>query len=161
MRQGLLVVNWAIILAIVRGAGLAVCLLSFLSACAATQSADEQELAMTMKEHGNDTPVASPIAAYEPARPVSGKAVAYTTVDGKEIQGWLSRPDNATGDLPALIVIHEWWGLNDEVRAMADRIAAEGYVVLAVDLFGGSSARSPADARTLMVNVIENPDLAN
>ena len=62
--------------------------------------------------------------------------------------------------LPGVIVIHEWWGLNDGVRAMADRIAAEGYVVLAVDLFAGRSTNSPADARAMMVTVVENPALA-
>ncbi len=138
MRQGLL--------AIIQGAGLAVCLAMLLSACADTQSADEQELEMTMKEHGDDMPVASPMAAYAPARPVSGAAVAYTTVDGQEIEGWLARPDNAADDLPAVIVIHEWWGLNDNVRRAAERLAGEGYVTLAVDLHRGNTAETPKDA---------------
>jgi carboxymethylenebutenolidase len=63
--------------------------------------------------------------------------------------------------LPAIIVVHEWWGLNDGVRAMADRIAAQGYIVLAVDLYGGKTAMSPTDARELMLSVVENPDSAN
>jgi len=142
MRQGQIAIIWAII----RGAGLAVCLVGFLSACTATQSADEQELAMTMKEHGNDMPVASPMTAYAPAQPVSGAAVAYTTVDGQDIQGWLARPDNAADDVPALIVIHEWWGLNDNVRRAAERLAGEGYVTLAVDLHRGNTADTPKDA---------------
>jgi carboxymethylenebutenolidase len=134
-----------------------------LAGCTAAQSSDEQELEMTMKEHGNDTPVASPMVAYTPAQPVSGKAVAYTTADGQEIQGWLARPDNATGDLPAMIVIHEWWGLNDNIRRVAERIAGEGYVALAVDLHKGNTADTPKDAmlmgRTLSQN--EAPALAN
>jgi len=146
MRQGQIAIIWAIIRTIIRDAGLAVCMVGALTACTATQSADEQELAMTMKEHGNDTPVASPMATNEPVQPVSGAAVAYTTVDGKEIQGWLARPDNAAGDLPALIVIHEWWGLNDNVRRAAERLAGEGYVTLAVDLHRGNTAETPKDA---------------
>jgi carboxymethylenebutenolidase len=103
------------------------------------------------------------MAAYTPVLPVSGMAVAYTTVDGQEIQGWLSRPDNAADNLPALIVIHEWWGLNDNVRRAAERLAGEGYVTLAVDLHMGNTADTPKDAmqmgRTLSQN--EAPALAN
>jgi carboxymethylenebutenolidase len=152
MRQHLTAIN--------RSAGLALCLVSILSASAATPSADDQELAMTMKEHGNDTPVASPMAAYAPARPVSGAAVAYTTVDGKEIRGWLARPDNAAGDLPALIVIHEWWGLNDNIRRAAERLAGEGYVTLAVDLHRGNTADTPKDAMQMGRVLSQNNEVA-
>jgi len=60
--------------------------------------------------------------------------------------------------LPAVIMIHEWWGLNDNIRAMADRLAAEGYIVLAVDLFGGEAATTPGAARQLMMHAVENSD---
>ncbi|MGI9307792.1 MAG: dienelactone hydrolase family protein [Gammaproteobacteria bacterium] len=135
----------------------------FLTGCASTQSADEQELEATMKEHGNETPVASPMAAYEPAQPVSGKAVVYHTADGQEIQGWLSRPDNASGELPALIVIHEWWGLNDNLRRASERLAGEGYVTLAIDLHRGQTADIPKDAMKMGRVLGENkePALAN
>lgn len=137
--------------------GLAVAFAGSISA----KTADEQELEATMKEHGNDSPVASPMTSYAPAQPVSGAAVVYHTVDGQEIEGWLARPDNATGNLPALIVIHEWWGLNDNIRSTADRLAGEGYIVFAVDLFSGGVASSPAEARELMVQVVEDPEAAN
>lgn len=117
-----------------------------LAGCASPQTADEQELAATLKEHGNELPVASPMTSYEPAQPVSGEKVVYHTVDGQAIEGWLSRPDNATGDLPALIIIHEWWGLNDNVRRAGERLAGEGYVTLAVDLHRGKTAATPKDA---------------
>jgi len=121
-------------------------LIAGLLGCASAPSADEQELAATMKEHGNETPIASPMIAYEPAQPVSGEAVVYHTVDGQSVEGWLSRPDNATGDLPAIIVIHEWWGLNDNVRRAAERLAGEGYITLAVDLHRGKVAATPKEA---------------
>jgi len=126
--------------------GLALGLAILLAGCASAPTADEQELAATLKEHGNEMPVASPMTSYEPAQPVSGATVVYHTVDGQQIEGWLSRPDNATGDLPALIVIHEWWGLNDNLRRAAERLAGEGYVTLAVDLHRGDTAATPKEA---------------
>ena len=100
-------------------------------------------------------------AKKAPQRPVVAETLPYAEVDEELVYGHFVFPADMVDPLPGVIVIHEWWGLNDEVRAVADRIAAEGYVVLAVDLFGGSSTQSPADARQLMVNVVENPDLAN
>jgi carboxymethylenebutenolidase len=152
MRQGFI--------AVIQGVGLAVFLSVSLAVGAATPTADDQELEMTMKEHGNDTPVASPMAAYEPVQPVSGAAVAYTTVGGQEIQGWLARPDNAAGELPALIVIHEWWGLNDNVRRAAERLAGEGYVTLAVDLHRGNTADTPKAAMKMGRALSEDKDTA-
>ncbi len=106
-----------------------------------------------------ESAVAPPETA--PQRPVVAETLPYAEVDDELVYGHFVFPADMVDPLPGVIVIHEWWGLNDEVRAMADRIAAEGYVVLAVDLFGGSSTRSPADARQLTVNVVENPELAN
>lgn len=63
---------------------------------------------------------------------------------GKEtVAGYLSLPKGA-GRHPALIVIHEWWGLNDWTRQKADKFAADGYVALAVDLYRGKSAGTDA-----------------
>jgi len=96
-----------------------------------------------------------------PQRPIVAEKLPYAEVDEELVYGHFVFPADMVDPLPGIIVIHEWWGLNDEVRAMADRIAAEGYVVLAVDLFGGQNAQSPVDARNLMINVVEHPDLAN
>lgn len=61
------------------------------------------------------------------------------------------------------MVIHEWWGLNDNVRAMARRLAAEGYSVLAVDLYDGQVADTPEGARRLMQGALadEGDAIAN
>jgi carboxymethylenebutenolidase len=69
-------------------------------------------------------------------------------------------PADAAEPLPGLIVIHEWWGLNDNIKAMTRRLAGEGYVALAVDLYGGSTADTPDKAQALMTAVVRDPDAA-
>jgi len=49
-----------------------------------------------------------------------------------------------------VVVIHEWWGLNDHIRHWADRLAEAGYAALAVDLYGGAVAKEPEEAMKLM-----------
>ncbi len=69
---------------------------------------------------------------------------------GKEtVSGFLALPDKP-GQYPALVVIHEWWGLNDWVKEQTEKLAAQGYVALAVDLYRGKSASDPSEAHELM-----------
>jgi carboxymethylenebutenolidase len=107
-------------------------------------------------EHTGDTPVATTQTSLEPARPVSGATVVYATVDGTPVEGYMARPAEGKGPWPGIIVIHEWWGLNDNIRAMARRLAGEGYVALAVDLYCGKSAETAEQARALMQASLEN-----
>ena len=116
--------------------------------------------AMT-REHANDKPTPSEGAAVAPIRAVNGLEIPYTELNDELVYGYFSAPEDMFEPLPAVIMIHEWWGLNDNVKAMADRLAAEGYIVLAVDLYGGAVASSPAEARDLMTMVIEDPDPAS
>jgi carboxymethylenebutenolidase len=62
--------------------------------------------------------------------------------------------------LPAVVMIHEWWGLNDNIKEMADELAGEGYVVLAADLYNGEVATDPNRATELSSSVRENPQQA-
>ena len=113
------------------------------------------------REHADDTTERSPGAAIAPRRPViSDPKLPYAEVNDELVYGYLSVPADVFEPLPALIVIHEWWGLNDNVRAMADRLAAEGYMVLAVDMYTGQTAETPENARKLMLNIVENPEAA-
>jgi carboxymethylenebutenolidase len=120
----------------------------------------QAELEITAETHGNDVPIATPVASTPPEQAVITSRIAYGEVDNKNIHGYLSVPANATGSLPALIVIHEWWGLNDNIKATSERLAAEGYVTLAVDLYGEKVAQDPQEAMALMQNLTENSDLA-
>lgn len=109
------------------------------------------------REHAEDVGEPSAAAGIEPERAVVAETLPYAEVDDQLFYGHFVFPSDMVDPLPALIVIHEWWGLNDGVRAMADRLAAAGYIVLAVDLFGGRVAGNPPEARKLMMEVLENP----
>jgi carboxymethylenebutenolidase len=80
--------------------------------------------------------------------------------------GYLVYPANATTGisgkkLPAVIMIHEWWGLNDNIKTMANTLAKQtGYVVLAVDFFKGQSTKDSKQAMQLVGGVTANPQEA-
>ncbi|MDH3351234.1 MAG: dienelactone hydrolase family protein [Gammaproteobacteria bacterium] len=115
--------------------------------------------AMT-REHAGDTAEPSDAAKIAPRRPVVSERLPYAEVKDELVYGHFVFPADMIEPLPAIVVIHEWWGLNDNIRAMADRLAGEGFIVLAVDLFGGKTATSAGVARQYMSNVVENPDSA-
>jgi carboxymethylenebutenolidase len=100
-------------------------------------------------------------ADIAPARPVVSQTMAYAELKNELVYGYFTVPADMFEPLPAVIMIHEWWGLNDHVRATADRLAGEGFIVLAVDLFGGKVASSPGEARVLMIEAIEDPESMN
>src|SRR5580700_9094835 len=77
-----------------------------------------------------------------------GKAVSYKSGD-ETVQAVLYTPAGK-GPFPAVIVIHEWWGLNDWVKDQAAKLAGEGYVALAVDLYRGKVATTRDQAHELM-----------
>jgi carboxymethylenebutenolidase len=62
--------------------------------------------------------------------------VSYSDSDGTELFGDLAQPEGE-GPYPAVLLIHEWWGLNEGITILADALAAEGYVVLAPDAYRG------------------------
>jgi carboxymethylenebutenolidase len=80
-----------------------------------------------------------------------------TTVDGTP--GYLARPAD-DGTYPAVVVIHEWWGLNENIEHMAEILAGHGYVVFAVDLYGGAVATNSSRAAELSGQVRANPEEA-
>ncbi len=133
-----------------------------LSACdMGSQDASRQNVDAMSREHAGDVGTPSDGAGIPPERAVVAETLPYAEVNDELVYGYFVFPADMVEPLPALLVLHEWWGLNDGIRAMADRLAAEGYIVLAVDLFGGESAISPSDARALMLSVVEDPKSAN
>jgi carboxymethylenebutenolidase len=110
------------------------------------------------QEHAKDQPTASPAAQAGAAAPIKSQTVHYATVNGREISGYLAYPAAAEGGLPAVLVFHEWWGLNDNIKSMADQLAGQGYVALAADLYGGQVAAQPEAARSLMEQALKDRD---
>lgn len=134
-------------------------LLLMLTAVAVADDAADRDYALRMAQaHASDEPVSNEASETQPAHPVKGTTVHYATINGNTVEGYLARPEGAEGPLPGVIVIQEWWGLNDNIRAMADRIAGEGYAALAVDLYNGQVAADAQGARALMQEAMANPD---
>lgn len=114
----------------------------------AAQQSNEEYVSRMEKEHAADEPVANPASLTGPEVEVVVQEGAYAEVDGKSIVGYMAHPE---GEVPTagLIVIHEWWGLNDNVKAMARRLAGAGYLALAVDLYEGEVAEDREAASRL------------
>jgi carboxymethylenebutenolidase len=83
-----------------------------------------------------------------------GKSVSYKSGD-ETVQAVLYTPAGK-GPFPAIIVIHEWWGLNDWVKDQASKLADQGYVALAIDLYRGKVATTPEMAHEIMRGVPED-----
>jgi len=74
--------------------------------------------------------------------------------------GYLAEPIQGSG-FPGVILIHEWWGLNDNIKSMARALASHGYIVLAVDLYAGQVATTPDGARQLLLSFNEQKAMEN
>jgi len=108
------------------------------------------DAASMAKAHQHDSPVPTEMGQVPPASEVPGSEVAYATIAGQRVHGYLARPAASGGPWPGLILIHEWWGLNDNIRGAARRLGAQGYMVLAVDLYGGRQTTVPDEAQKMM-----------
>lgn len=154
--------------------------LVLLSACRSNHPSET-----SMPAEPRSTPAAVPAAASEGAKPsprpaekIAGglteaefkalhAAPGGSTVPLKgfdvEVGGqkaYLSLPAGAKAPMPGVVVIHEWWGLNDHVKHWADRLAAEGYAALAVDLYEGTIATTTDEAMAAIQKVDDAKALA-
>ncbi len=98
--------------------------------------------------------VSAPVWAEVHGREVSYQAGQTT------LKGWLAVDDAVKGKRPAVLVVHEWWGHNDYARKRARMLAEQGYVALAVDMYGdGKQAQHPTDAGKFAGEVAKNRPL--
>jgi len=122
-------------------------LIIFISGC------QTQEDVLLIDEHAENEDEILIIA--EPDESLNGEWVEY----GDNYKGYFVRPLE-TGKYSGVIMIHEWWGLNQNIKNMAHDVAKEGFIVLAVDLFGGQVAESAEDARKYSTEVRNDMDKA-
>lgn len=78
-----------------------------------------------------------------------GTMVSFKRPDGQDVQGYLAEPAKPQG-APGVVVIQEWWGLNEQIRGVAGRLASAGYVALVPDLYRGQSTVEAEEAHHLM-----------
>ncbi|HEY5900500.1 MAG TPA: dienelactone hydrolase family protein [Burkholderiales bacterium] len=78
-----------------------------------------------------------------------GNMVSFKRPDGKSVNGYLAEPA-AGSKAPAMVVIQEWWGLNDQIKGVADKLAKAGYRALVPDLYRGKVALEANEAQHLM-----------
>ena len=78
-----------------------------------------------------------------------GSMVNFQRPDGQTVSGYLAEPAKGVGG-PAIVVIQEWWGLNAQIRGVADRLATVGYQALVPDLYRGKSTVEAEEAHHLM-----------
>ncbi len=88
------------------------------------------------------------------------QTVSYRVGD-TEMVSFLTWDDSIAGPRPGVLVVHEWWGLNDYARQRARMLAEAGYTALAVDMYGGGrSTEHPQEANGFMTAVFERQDAA-
>jgi len=106
-------------------------------------------------DHSSDVPITSEAALRTPKSPTSSDFVVYGGTGDQDYRGYLSQSNNQNKK-SGLIVIHEWWGLNEDIHLMTDQLAGLGYTALAVDLYNGQSATGVREAFQLSTNLSNN-----
>ena len=90
---------------------------------------------------------------------VQTKSIEYKDGD-TVLAGFLAWDDSISGARPRVLVVHEWWGLNDYVKGRAKQLAAEGYVAFALDLYGDNKVTTHAEeANEWMTQIASNLEL--
>ena len=81
-----------------------------------------------------------------------GKMISYKRPDDQSVNGYLAEPTDGA-KAPGMVVIQEWWGLNDQIKGVADKLANAGYRALVPDLYRGKVAVEANEAEHLMTNL--------
>jgi dienelactone hydrolase len=91
---------------------------------------------------------------------IKEEIVTYTA-DGMTFKGFIAYDDNIKGKRPAILVVHEWWGLNDYTKMRARKLAELGYIAMAADVFGnGKIATNPTEAQEFTTPFYKDPNLS-
>ena len=91
---------------------------------------------------------------------IKEEVVNYST-DEVSLKGFIAYDNNIIGKRPVVLVVHEWWGVNDYARMRARKLAELGYLAMAVDMFGdGKTAANPTEAQAMTAPFYKNPQLS-
>lgn len=103
--------------------------------------------------------ILSSTKVYGIAPKIKEENVTYTA-DGVTLKGFVAYDENIKGKRPAVLVVPEWWGLNDYTKSRAKQLASLGYIAMAADMFGnGKIAANPTEAQELSTPFYQNPNL--
>ena len=92
---------------------------------------------------------------------VQTREIPYQDADGNRLVGYYAYDDAVEGKRPGIVVVHEWWGLNDYAKRRARDLAALGYNALAIDMYGdGKHTEHPQDAQAFMAEAMKDPAAA-
>ncbi len=80
-----------------------------------------------------------------------GENISFQRADGQACPAYVAKP--ASENAPAVVVIQEWWGLNDQIKKTADRVAEAGFVALVPDLYRGKLTKDPDEANHMMTSM--------
>src|SRR5687767_9958651 len=99
----------------------------------------------TRKSTGSASRALPRFSGFRNKEMAMGKTVSFNRPDGKSVNGYLAGEKG-----PGMVVIQEWWGMNDQIRGVADKLAAAGYRALVPDLYRGKSTLEAKEAEHLM-----------
>ena len=140
---------------------------SFGSAFGQTQTPTHDGNTNNANTLGNNNTVAYSFNIYNNSNSQESQNALHSSsinyYENNNSTGYLVYPElanNTQQQLPAVIMIHGWWGLNEDIKNQADILAREGYVVLAVDLYQGEVATTSDRSRELVSSVRNNPGSA-
>lgn len=130
-------------------------------AAARLDAGEEDLLRRTAETHAADSPDPTPMATTPPRIAVESREITISLPDGGTMRAFFAAPADGEAIAPSgragVVLIHEWWGLNDNIRDETRRLAGEGYQALAVDLYDGRTADAPPEAMKLSRELAENP----
>lgn len=113
----------------------------------------------TTSSTASNTDSSSAPATNDTAMNIKEETVNYTS-DGNAMTGFVAFNENVIGKRPVVLVVPEWWGLNDYPKMRARELAKLGYLAMAVDMYGGGKvADNPKDAQALATPFYQNPQL--
>lgn len=123
---------------------------ALVAACAASPPSPSPVVEDATAAGASPEPTRGAAATATPG--VEAGPVTYPGPDGRTLSGYLAAPSGASG-LPGVVLIQEWWGLNEHIQDVTRRLAADGFVVLAPDLYDGVVVTEPDEARKLVMEL--------